>query len=670
MIVIKARSLLSFSTEELWNMLEGSFRLRFDADENGNEEEIVTNSKETLYSSYGWDFHRKFPLTPLLKKHHVQTVIGKNRLGSRTHLNLLGNIAWSTYFTYKGQQYPTIDILAKMIYEITNLIYVDLSYRQEAHVVSLDILDFIEVIHQPEAIEVMTDIEASQKGIDKAYGVFKDILYSPTAIPNNPISQAVRANLVNINQVLQCVGPRGFVTDVDSNIFKIPIMRGFVQGLRSIYDLMIESRSCAKALFFAKAPLQEAEYFARRLQLLCQTVKNLHHVDCGSTKYLLWNVKPPIIENGKVIFPGDLQTLEGKFYLDEENKVLKSIKLTDAHLYGKTIKMRSVIAGCSHPDPDGVCAVCFGELSYSVPENTNLGHMCCTHLTQQSSQSVLSVKHLDGSAGAETIVLSTEASKYLKVPKEGNSYLLLDKIRHLKPVLVFASQEVAGLTDVDLVDDVTTLTITRISEIESMSIQITDEHGVIEYIPITVAISKRHASMTYPFLKHIKENRWYSDDKGNYRISMEGWDYTQEFLTLPLKHVSMSEHSNELAEIIESSVTKMRERDHVQNPQAVLVELSDVVNSRLKVNLAVLEVILYGACIVSMKDSNFSLPKTWTHSELGVSDITINGRSMAASLAYEKQKDAIFNAASFRHGFRPNHPLDCLIRPREVIDNL
>ena len=43
MITIKARALLSFTTEQLWTMIEGPFKLRFD-----NGEEIETNSKETL----------------------------------------------------------------------------------------------------------------------------------------------------------------------------------------------------------------------------------------------------------------------------------------------------------------------------------------------------------------------------------------------------------------------------------------------------------------------------------------------------------------------------------------------------------------------------------------------------------------------------------------------
>ena len=122
--------------------------------------------------------------------------------------------------------------------------------------------------------------------------------------------------------------------------------------------------------------------------------------------------------------------------------------------------------------------------------------------------------------------------------------------------------------------------------------------------------------------------------------------------------------------MIESSVTKMRERDHAQNPQAIIVELCDFVNSKLNVNLAVLEITLLAACVISMEDNNFAIPKAWTTSEMGVSTISIENRSLSAAMAYEEQKKIILSPSSFFVEGRQDHPLDCLLLPRETIESL
>ena len=136
---INARELLNYSNEDLWSILTGDITLIFD-----NNEEIITNARETLYSHYAWDFHREYPKTPLLPKHHIRTILKGGRLGSDTHLILLGNCMWSTYDQYVSYSadVPEVqlrDILAEKIYRITNLMYNDLTNRLEEYVTSLDL---------------------------------------------------------------------------------------------------------------------------------------------------------------------------------------------------------------------------------------------------------------------------------------------------------------------------------------------------------------------------------------------------------------------------------------------------------------------------------------------------------------------------------------------------
>lgn len=696
MKTILARTLLNYSVEELWSILTGNFTLRFD-----NGEELDTNYRETLYSTYAWEFHRRYPLTPLLKEHHLAGVLRGDRLGSDTHLQLLGNVMWAVYDHYTNGNFPLHtspiihrrasgvgitqpglaqvseiefrDHLAELVYRTSNQMYNDLSYRLSEYVVSLDITDFIEVLKHPRVREVNDSIyerhnnaktaPAKQMTLEDTYNVIKDVLQSGKDLPSNPISLAARSKLVNMNQVLQCVGPRGYLTDTDSHLFRYPVLRGYAQGLRLFHDSLIESRSAGKALLFSKTPLQQAEYFSRRLQLMSEVVQHLHPGDCGTTQYLHWKVRPQIIENGQLVHPGDLKQLVGKKYMSEEG-VLKTIRASDRHLVGKTLKIRSV-THCAHPDPYGVCATCFGELSLSVPAGTNLGQMCCTSLAQKSSQNVLSVKHLDGSSMVESAQVAIENRQYLRVGADDNSYMLAEDLKGKNVKLVVSAERASNLTDVMEVADVASLNPTRVSELAEITILIEDGVEPV-MIGIDVTQGRRLASMTMPLLKYIRANGWSWDERGNYTIDMEKWDWSEPILSLPLRHFNMSDHSQNIASMLESSVDRMQERDTNVSPDAVLVELFDLVNQKLNVNLAVLDVVLYSTMIVSAENGNYELPKPWTTRSLGVYKLTMAYRSLAAAMAYENHREVIVSPLSYIYTNRPSHPMDGLVMPAEV----
>lgn len=702
MVTYIARDLLRFSTTELWEILTGNFKLQFD------DGVIETNHKQTLFSSYAWEFHRNFPDTPLLTKHHVKSVIGNNRLTTDTHLKLLGNVVWSVYDVevakipninlkeYQEEEYKLRDFLAERVYRTTNVIYNDLIYRLEEYVETLDVLDFYDALKHPKIKEANTKVQSIfdnipienladycklnrnqvQAAIDTAHATIKEVLLDPTSFKHNAISNSAQAKLSNMGQILQCVGPRGFLTDVDSNVFPVPILRGFGQGIRQFRDLLIESRSAAKSLGFSKTPLQQAEYFSRRLQLMTQILKNLHMGDCGSQHYLHWHVRDESYsahqdyeENDGIENPvkqvlkrkGDLPQLAGKYYLDEETGELKVIKASDKFLIGKTLRIRSPLH-CSHPDPYGICSVCFGKLALSVPKNTNIGQYCSTHLASQSSQNVMSVKHYDGSSAVEGIVMDKESSRYLKVAKDGNSYLLNDTLKGKGCKLIIAQSEASNIGDIFHVTNVEELNITRVSEIKQIGISISVA-GSNMIIPIDVNVGRRLASLTYAMLKYIKVAGYRINENENFEIDLKDWDISKPLLTLPLKHINMSDHSSDIAHMLESSVKQLQERDTDTDADAVLVELYDLVNEKLTVNLAVLECVLYATMVVSNSKNDFSLPKTWTERSLGVMRYSMQNRSLSAAMAFQGHRDVIINPNSFVYTNRTDHIFDKLLIP-------
>lgn len=660
---IQARRLLDYSTEDLWQILDGDFTLVFD------DGELDTCANETLYSSYVWDAHRKHPGVPLLMRHHVKHLLDGARLNSGTHLALIGRAVWFVYDSIKDNLPEEAKLklryeMAELAYRITNHMYNDLSYKLEAHVMSLDILDFHQVYMHPKMVEMRENLVPSYDSIAGAYATISTVLKKQPEIYNNPLSKFSRSSLASDNQMQQCLGPRGFITDTDSLQFDAPVLRGYAEGMRSFYDSAIESRSAAKSLVFSKAPLQDTEYFSRRLQLIAMGLENLHHTDCGTGRYMRWTVRGKEVRDGKTLYDGDLKLLVGTNYRDPETGELKQIMGNENHLVGKSIDMRSVLH-CAHPDPRGVCSTCFGALSDSIPPNSNLGHMCSTFITQKSSQSVLSVKHLDSSATVEAIILSDGDKMYLKATVDGNSYQLADRLKGKKISLVIPAAKATNITDVRDAESVSQLVITRVSELEEIGIVVNDGKLISEGA-VDVTVERRQASMTYELLQHIRDKGWQVDERGNYIIDMSGWDWNLPILTLPLKHFNMSDHSKDIAKLLEGSVKEIMVRDRFVNPDAMFGELFTLVNRKLSVNIAPLAVTFYTAMIVSAENCDYSLPKPWQMGGVGVLKKTMNYRSLSAAMAFENHVKVILNPDSFALTNRVEHVFDAILMPREI----
>ncbi len=654
-----ARTLLAYTPEELWDMLTGHLIVVTD------DGEVECSWVAAVYSRWVWEFHREFPDTPLLLKHVLPIVLKGERLNSGTHLELLGNAMWSVYESHQPDALVKLDQLRKMVYVLTNKMYNFFVKRGLSHVMGLDYIDFVHTVLHPKLDAINCAIEPSMASMDAAYKQATALFKYDPDFDDNRLAKSVRSGVGKIGSILQISVAAGYRTDTNSMYFQRPIMTNYTWGIRTLYDTMIESRSASKALISAKAPLQETEYFSRRLQLVTQNVINLHQGDCGSEKYLAWTVRDRLIIDGQVHRDGDLKRLVGKFYMDEESGKLRAIQAGDTHLIGKTLALRSVVAGCAHPDPNGICTTCFGELSLSVPERTNIGHMCCTSFAQKSSQSVLSVKHLDSASGIEAIILSKDDQRFLKVGADDTSFLLSPDLKDKEVYLFIPRQFAPNITDINDAKDVEDLPLSRVSEIANIGIKSVDRHGRPDSTNIEVNLNRRMASLTYPMLHHIRANGW-DMDEGNYIINMSGWNWALPVLELPLRHMNMADHSREIARILESNSKEKIKRDKETNPDKLIIEFFDLVNSKLSVNLAVLEVTLYGAMIVSMDAGDYSLPKPWTRRAMGTLEENMGMRSLAVEMAYEGHRAALVSPINFVETNRPDHPMDRVVMPAEV----
>lgn len=662
---IKARSLLDYAAEELWDILTGQFILIFD-----NGEELTTNAYETIYSSYAWDFHRQYPETPLLLKHHMRVMLMNNtqRLSTSSDLNLIGACKFSVYDTYGPERVELDPDLSAMAYAISNKQYVDALKHTGEFAMSIDLLDFMEVLDEPSIFEVNRNIERTQESIQHAHKVIENVLDDHTKLRTNAVAMEYRSKLLKAGQVLQCVGPRGALTDMNSRIFRVPIARGYVEGIRSLYDSIIEARSASKSSFYAAEALKQSEYFSRRLQFVAQTVQHLHRGDCGTNTYLEWTMRDKAEDdNGNKTRPSDLMLFHGKYYLEGDGK-LHMITPKSRSLIGRKLRIRSPLF-CAHPDPVGICATCYGDLALSVPKKTNIGQLSSTYMAKQASQNLLSNKHLDRNATLDKIQLSADDQKYVKVGRDNSSYLLADALRGKKVNLIIKPEQAQSLQDIFDVEDVRDLPEKHVTELDTIGIQVFTQHSngllIGDGGDVKVAVHGRLGSFTHEMLQYIRDHRWKMEGS-NYSIDMADWDWDDTVIILPQKHFNNSDHVDNVAKMLESRVSEMRNRDKAVSPSVILQELADYVNWKLDVNIALLEVVLYSTMIVSAEDNDYSLPKPWTKMGVGVQSKTMENRSLGVAYAYEDQYERIVSPTSYLETNRIDHPFDGIFMPFEV----
>lgn len=648
MIKLLARKMLAYKPDDLWDLLTGEFILVFD------DGEIETNYKETLYSNYFWDFHRRYPETPLLTRHHVNHILKLRPLNARTHNMLLTVINRDVSNTYKLEMPTELWPLSLLISNITNDLYNALVTRIDEYVVGMDILDFLEITEYPLVKMAMSEVTEDPESINDVKKKILSLMNNDPVIKDNVLCSGVRANILKSDQVIQCVGLRGYVADIDSKPFPHPILTGFVSGMETLHDSLIESRSASRSLFFSKGQLEDAEYFARRLQLQTMVVERIHKGDCGSQEYLEWIVRST-----------DLKNLAGKYYLGSDGKTLEVILSSSTHLIGKIIKIRSVVAGCQHPDPHGICSVCFGGMTINTLLDTNLGHNCGATTTQQTTQAVLGTKHSDVSNGGDNLFLSDIGKRFFTIKLKTLEIFLKAVTYHTIFNLVIEQNDVLGILDIQTLDNFEDLNLSRVSSIDMVSIQY-DSKNDITSVPVQMGQKNRKPFFTKEFLAYIKKKGWTVDNKGCFVIDMHDWPITKPIMMYPIKHENMGEHSKTVASLIESSIGDIGERIKSDSPVLLLAELFDTVNKKLNVNIALLEVVVYGGMVRSIEDGDYRLPKVGTPRSLSVTSLNIANRSLSAELAYKDQFESIRNPASFFKDNRTDHVMDCFIKPFEV----
>ena len=669
-----ARKMIGFSPDQLASLLKGRFFLVFD------DGELFTTARETIYSSIFWIFHQQNPSMPMKKSHHVRNYLGtfepedrewktQKYYNSKSHIDIGNAVYWDAHEVRNTDKPHRFDKpLCLLLYQTVNAVYNFLA-SLDGYELSFNDKDYLQIRFHPFVDAAQKALTPNPKVIsEKSREVLNFVKTSPD-FDNNPLAKAVRSGLVRELQFMQCVFVRGFIEDNDGHIFEEPILRGFIDGL-SQFENFIESRAASKSLLYNKKVIQFVEYFSRTLQIQAMTVKNLHKGDCGSTSYLRWQIEPAVFDHatGRVLKDCDLVNMEGKFYkLNPEDKELRVLSKKDTHLIGKSIFMRSPIAGCRHPDPHGICSYCFGELAPSYDEH-NLGMQCGADAGEQQTQGVLSQKHAQSSSIADPIVIDDSNKHIFKTNEEKDSYIIVDSLIGKDFYIILNKAECPGFIDLDFIKSVDEISsISHMSEITCVTFVIRNKEFEDQYT-VEVCLGSRRSSLSKQMLAYVKENKPVIKDN-TYVINMKNWKGGAPFSILPLAQESPYIRAAKIQSLVLGDSKNLNSRDTPDAPKELLHKLYTLLNTGQNVNIALVEVIVYSLSIKNTMLNDYFLPKEGDRMGLGINSKVMAMRSLGGLMALEDHAKVILDVESYEDKPRLDHSFDVLLKPQEHVLN-
>jgi len=660
---IKARDVLHFSEAQMRALDPGDYLVEFD---NG---EVPLTQERLIISWFTWCFQRHYKEIPL----NTQHCIGNMDIDKSTTIKLLERGYYDT-FDALGRDMKLIHILNPMTYKATSEIQNFTTDYCMRYVYTLDYRDYADILKIP-SIRAQLDrlrepgILRTEvlKRIDETYSLVTDEILNNPLLDNNPVADAMRAGFVPGQQVLQIVGLRGTVTERNGDLFMHPILRGYLEGFRTLHDGMVCSREATKALGHQRNLLQDVEYINRKFQLVGSIIRNIHDGDCGSEEAIRWTVT------------GDfLKSHAGKYFrmAGDKGPFDQVIYPNRTDLEGKVVEFRSSW-GCHHPDPLGCCSKCFGELFYQIPPGSNVGHVANVNLNNKGASVTLATKHLDFNAVMDSLELSLQAQRYLTIVDSTQHIMLSSRLKGKQIKLRFVGEEAPELVSVEKARDLYSVKPQEVSNLSTIKLIITDQEGLVEEARVDVHSGNRSSSFTMEALLYIKEHGAITLPGGEKEIDLSHWNFNQSLFELPMRQSNMLDYMNLLENIIKSTRehNKKLKRSSFKrlvdfdDPIEALKYFNKVLRSKLHVNFAYVEIMLMAYRARDPDNNDYYPAKGLYNGKIISRADAIRERSMAVPMAYQGHKFYLQNPSSFNHTERPPSVLDSFIMGSSPIED-
>lgn len=635
--VYNVRDLLKISEERIWKLKRpGVMDLTFD-------DGITIVNMDTVDVIISW-YYWQVTVAYSDIKISSSLCVNKEILTDAVHRRLLKTAIMSTVNTDIDKE----DIWLVVYRDIYNKLYNAIVDRLTAFVTSTDVPHILELLFDPDIEKANNTVTDSVVTVERAYSVIVDVFKNK--YPKNPICRAMRYKTVKLPQLLQSFGPRGLATDIDSNIYKRPLKRGFARGFRTINDMCKESRSAAKALLFNKDPVAAAEYFNRKLQLVCAVIRRIVAGDCGATH--LHELDIPEGELGEKL----IDSLAG-LYMEQPDGLLRPIRKTDLALRGTRIRFRSTMT-CMHLPNQCVCQTCYGDMAYSVPYDSNPGHVSCTAINERITQLIISTKHLDFIVHKFKVMLNSIERKYLKELNSNPANIYMNpELRGKKIFLRIRKKEAKQLVAVNHRTNLQSVIPSNVTLLNMAEFWEVDNDGVISNVEQYDLIKEAsRPSLSLEALIYIKKNGWDVAGDKHYQFDLSKWNFDQPLFSYPLKHDSMSEFADRVERFIRScNVIKNEDEDNSSgrktnaklyslnkytNPTDALIDCYYLISEKLSgVHIGHIATILAASRAQDPYNGNFNMPAGLNTGRFASHTSIITGRSGSNAMLFERHSE-------------------------------
>ena len=510
----------------------------------------------------------------------------------------------------------------------------------EAHAMTIDAEDYWFLHSHPEVVtarrkmfdacDSTSEPGEMYKAIRQAYDEFDAIVAArmDTDFLMNGLAGLIRCSCTKLTQLHQGIVARGFVSEVNSNFYALPILHSFAEGLKTIYEYGAESRSGAKASMYTGGIMGDTEYLHRLVQMVAATFQRVHLMDCGST------VTYPFPVEEKY-----LPYIIGKYYL--EDGVVHEIMDKDKSLIGKTLNFRFP-AGCAINDRSGCCSICAGAVSKSLPEGTNVGHTASTRYIGSGSQKVLSVKHDDLTSLSSCMNISEQFTPFLTLADNNREVLYTPNgtmTMAWKYKMCDNLDDLYSRTDIATAD----LDIPEFSKVGDITFFDTSSDYNTGAINGCLGSKGEVVHFSAEFLEFVRLDRrrletvWVGRTKYS-SVDLTRFPKNKPLFITPFQHFDMITQHKATKAFLHSPVAgdMVKLTDYHTFGEAARTIL-DITMEKLGINLCVLELSIYPFTVTSIADHDYRPIRHSNACEFLPMDELYDHRSISSKLFSEKQ---------------------------------
>lgn len=515
----------------------------------------------------------------------------------------------------------TIDSIREELVTTVNVLYNVVCLYMDAWQKTTDMFALTRSMENPDiASACHVDLSEAEGG---GIGIMEDrlkagaahlleTLVRPDLREENALFPFVRMGAVSPHQTPQVLMAAGTRTDVNDAMFLKPVTSSFLDGLKDIHEIAIDSNMARKSSMYNKKALPDSRYGERRQQLMSCILERVHPGDCGTDLTVPFHVTEQNVRN-----------LVGKFHV-RDGKILPITEEGAPDLVGQTLDLRSSLV-CRHTD--GTCRACGGYLTDYFPEGMNIGIEAVIQLMGPVGQLILSNKHV---SATKTIVYRMPEAYAPILKVVGTNLLFRVKCPTDRYVLGVPYADVSRFSDLIYARDDDAINDQHFSLISQMTITRTDKtEPVTPMAPITLDQDMK-PYFSRELLIHVRDNPDLFTVKGKTAwIALKGFDKTQPILRYLARSASMIYFNKALGEVFAGL------QSETSLSRALRTFSQFVWEKNMRVNILHLEIILRSYLVSSPTDFRIPVVTDIRNVRFGQLKTIVENRSVGSMLGYQ-----------------------------------